>query len=570
VGAFEHVDIELEGGEPLSATISRRHLLKLAFAGTALGLAQACAQATPSPTAAPIPAATTAPAPAATAAPAATQAPASASQATAAATAAAVTPKTGGAWTVARTPRITNFNALYMTRGHFAYLRALYNTPIRLDQKGEPQPELATAWQFSPDNTKLTLKLRPGAKFHSGREIEAEDFKFTWQYATKPENSASLLAMFLLIKDVKTPDKSTVELYFDKPSPLVWDMLDLLFIYDKDGVGNIAKTDVGSGPFMVDKYVPPDEITMKRFPDYWDKGKPYLDQYRLVSIPDTATLSINLESKTVEAIWAPDFKDAARLKDQKGFVATDGPGSQGMCFVGANFARPPFDNKKVRQAVNYAINRERVERVVFEGLVKSTCVLWPKGSLGNFDDLEGTYKYDLNKAKALLAEAGMGSGFKTTIETSRQVNPVLFGIAQILQADLASIGIDAKIEDVESTLHTKRINTGDYDLCVHNYGRANRDPGTTLMGGADWQSTKEGGKNMPDNPQWVQWRDDAATTMDKDKRRATYRQLQQWMLDESFKMPVIGNVSYWVYQDKVKDLRFTSESSPLADLVWVG
>lgn len=552
-------------------SITRRRFLILSSGAASLAWLQACsAPQQPSPTAAPKAAtsapATAAPKAAATTAPAATVA-AAATQAPAAAKAAE--PNRGGAFKVARTARITNFNAFYMTRGHFAYLRALYNTPIRLDEKLEPQPELATSWQLSPDGTKLTMKLREGVKFHSGKELTAEDVRFSWQYALVPETSASMRSSFLLIKDVKAPDKTTVELYFDKPNPMLLDALDLLFVYDKGGVDNIAKTDVGSGPFMVDKYVPPNDVYMKRFAGYWDKGKPYVDEFHLLSIPDTATLAINLESKAVDAIWAPDFKDVARLKGQKGMVATDGPGSQGMCFVGAKWDRPPFGDKRVRQAINFAIDRERIERVVFESLVKSTCVLWPKGSLGYFENLEGKYKYDLNKAKALLTEAGQGSGFKTTMETSRQVNPVLFGIAQILQADLAKIGIEAKIEDVESTVHTKRIVAGDFDLCVHNYGRANRDPGTTLMGGQDWQPTTEGGKTIPDYPDWVKWRDEAATTMDKEKRRAAYLKIQEWMLDECYKMPVIGNVSYWLYQDKIKNLRFTSESSPWADVVWL-
>lgn len=550
-------------GSTTRESISRRSLLKACSTGAAGAILAACAPAA-------LPSSPTAPPAASTAAPVAqpTQAPAVVPKATAAATVAAG-PKKGGKFIVARTPRITNFNALYMPRGHFGFLRALYNTPIRLDEKMEPQPELATSWQFSPDGTKLTLKLREGVKFHSGKEVTAEDVRFSWQYALVPENSASMRSSFLLIKDVKAPDKTTVEMYFDKPNPLVLDALDLLFVYDKSGVDNIAKTDVGSGPFLVDKYIPPNEVYMKRFADYWDKGKPYVDEFHLLSIPDTATLAINLESKAVDAIWAADFKDVGRLKDQKGMVATDGPGAQGMCFVGAKWDRPPFDNKKVRQAINYAIDRERIERIIFEGLVKSTCLLWPRDSLGYASDLEGKYKYDLDKAKALLAEAGQGSGFKTTIETSRQVNPVLFGIAQVLQADLAKIGVDAKIEDVESTVHTKRIIAGDWDLCVHNYGRANRDPGTTLMGGQDWQPAQEGGTSFPDDPQWVKWRDEGATTIDKEQRRAAYRKIQEWMLDECFKMPVIGNVSYWLYHDKVKDLRFTRESSPWADIVWV-
>ncbi|MHB1135008.1 MAG: ABC transporter substrate-binding protein [Chloroflexota bacterium] len=546
--------------------LTRRDLLKLGLGSAGVLLAGACAPAPAQPTAAPTAAATKA----ATSAPAATAAAAATKAATQAPAATKVAePKRGGVFKVARTPRITNFNAFYMTRGHFGFLRALYNTPIRLDEKMEPQPELATSWQFAPDGTKLTLKLREGVKFHSGKEMTSEDVKFSWQYALLPENSASMRSSFLLIKDIKTPDKTTVEMYFDKPNPLIYDALDLLFVYDQAGVANIAKTDVGSGPFTVDKYLPPNEVFMKCFPDYWDKGKPYVDEFHLLSIPDTATLAINLESKAVNAIWAPEFKDVARIKAQPGMVATDGPGSQGMCFVGAKFDRPPFDKKKVRQAINYAIDRKRIERVIFEDLVKSTCVIWPEGSLGHFADLEGSVKFDLEKAKALLSEAGVGGGFKTTIETSRQVNPVLFGIAQILQADLAKIGVEAKIDDVESTVHTKRIVAGDFDLCVHNYGRANRDPGTTLMGGQDWQPKSEGGNSVPDFPDWVKWRDEGATTLDKDKRRAAYRKIQEWMLDECYKMPVIGNVSYWLYQDKVKNLRFNSESSPWADVVWI-
>jgi len=478
-------------------------------------------------------------------------------------------PKRGGILKIARSPRITNFNALYMTRGHFAFMRALYNSPLRLDDRLEAQPEIASSWQFSPDGTRMTLTLRQDVKFHSGRDLTSEDIKFTWEFARLPETSASMLPAFELIKEIKTPDRYTAELYFDKPNPLIFDTLDLLFIYDKSVVGNIAKVDAGSGPFRVDKYLPPDEVYMTRFAGYWDKGKPYVDEYHLKSIPDAAALALNFETQTVDAIWAANFKDVARLKDHKGIVATDGPGSQGMCFVAAKPDAGPLSDKRVRQAINYAIDRERCARVVLENLVTPTCVMWPRGSLGHFADLEGKYSFNLEKAKALLAEAGYPKGFKTSIVLSRAVNPVLYGFGQILQADLAKLGIEAKLEDLESTLITRRIIGGQYEIAVHNYGRANRDPGTTLMGDQLWRTHKEGGKTMPDFPDYGNWRDEAARTMETQKRQALYRKIQEWVLEESFVMPIAGNVSYWLYRDHIRDLKFTRESSPWADVVWL-
>jgi peptide/nickel transport system substrate-binding protein len=478
-------------------------------------------------------------------------------------------PKRGGVLKIARSPRITNFNAFYMTRGHFAFMRALYNTPLRLDDRLEPQPEIASSWQFSPDGTRMILRLRQDVKFHTGRDLTSEDIKFSLEFAKLPETSASMLSAFDLIKDIKVPEKYTAELYFDKPNPLIFDTLDLLFIYDKSVVDNIARVDAGSGPFRVDKYIPPDEVYMTRFAAYWDKGRPYADEYHLKSIPDAAALALNFEAQAVDAVWAPTFKDAARLKGQKGIVATDGPGAQGMCCVAVRPEAGPLSDKKVRQAINYAIDRERCARVILENLVTPTCLMWPRGSLAYFADLEGKYSYNPEKAKALLAEAGHPNGFKTSIMLSRAINPVLYGFGQILQADLAKLGIEARIEDVESTLYTRRILGGQYEMAVHNYGRANRDPGTTLMGDQVWRTRKEGGKLVPDFPDFGNWRDEAARTMETQRRQALYRKIQEWILEESFVMPIAGNVSYWLYRDHVRDLKFTRESSPWADVVWL-
>lgn len=548
----------------------RQFLVGFSSAGLLAVLVACSPAAQPAPTTASK--ATEAPKPAATSAPAAaaTQAPKPATQAPAVTAAPAATVKKGGTITLARTARITNFNPLYSARGHFALPRPMYNALVRLDQNLQPKPDLAESWQLSPDGLTMALKLRQGVKFHSGRDFTSEDVKITWQWACDAQNAAMLRTVFLFIKDVKTPDKYSVELKFDRPCPMVYDALDALWVLDKTKIDALPNTDAGTGPYMVEKYVPPDEVYCTRFPDYWDKGKPYIDKYVLKSIPDESALSLNLESKALDGIWAPPYQDVARLKTQPGYVVNPGLAVPSNFVVMTKVTVKPFDNKKVRQAINHCIDRERIVKTVTMGLTEPTWLHWTKGSWAYFPDMEGRYKYDLEKAKQLLAEAGYANGFETTMTLSKQVNPPQFGIGQIVQGDLAKVGIKAKIEDVESTLYTKRIQGGEYEMAVNNYGRINRDPSTMMNGNPHFRVKSEAGSHLGyENAEYVAWRDEAATITDQEKRKALFRKIQEFLLEESFMMPVTWNQSFWIYRDYVKDLTFNSEWSPYVGDAWL-
>ena len=548
--------------------LTRRDVLKAGALVAASPLLAACAQPATTPTqapaatAAPKPAATTAPAPAATVAPqpAATQAPAAA---------ATKAPKTGGTLTVARPINMKDFNGVDMARGNMSWFKSIYGYLVRLDKDLNPQPEMAESWQFSPDGLTMTLKLRQGVKFHSGRDFTSEDVLFSWQYGKDPTTgSPQMRQLFNLIKDVKTPDKFTAELKFDAPNPLVFDVLDTLCMFDKTAVDKISTRDAGSGPFMVTNYVPGQEFVAKRFPDYWQKGQPYMDEVIFKVIPDPATLVINLETKAVDAIWSMALTDVPRLKTLPGLVAEPGAGAQGMFQIMAK-NKGPLAEKKVRQAINFAIDRERIVKQVMSGTIEHTCLLWPKVSWAYFADLEGTYKYDLEKSKQLLAEAGFADGFNTSILCSQKSNPPLLGIAQIVQADLAKLKINAKIEDVDATVFESRAPKGEFELIAHNYGRVNRDPGTTMAGAVVFYNKDQNGPVGFDLPEFVKARDTAVRLLDREQRKPYYRKIQEIMLDESFLMPIAGNQSYWVYHNYVKGVSYSRESSLFTVDMWL-
>ena len=209
---------------------------------------------------------------------------------------------------------------------------------------------------------------------------------------------------------------------------------------------------------------------------------------------------LNLETKMLDAIWAPALHEVARLRAQPGLVADPGAGAQGMFHLMANVTKGPLASKKVRQAINYAINRERCVKTALAGTIEPTCLMWPRGSWAYFADLEGRYSYDLTKAKSLLTEAGYPNGFETSIILSQKDNPPQFPIGQIIQGDLAKIGIRTKIEDLDSTVYNTRILKGDFELSVHNYGRANRDPGTMLAGAVIWYPRRRRARSASTRP----------------------------------------------------------------------
>ncbi|MHB1416461.1 MAG: ABC transporter substrate-binding protein, partial [Chloroflexota bacterium] len=338
--------------------LTRRNFLKLSTAAVGVGLLQACspdAEPTPAPQptavkpAAQVPQAPTAvPAQAPTAAP--TQAP------TAAPTKPAG-PKKGGTFTLAYTPTIMEFNPVKLDPGNYAFQRAMFNTLAHYDPQLNLVPELAEKWDFSADGKTVTFKLREGVKYHSGREFTSEDVKASWEFASTDPNT-TMRVLFTAIKNVETPDKYTAVFKYDNVYAGVFDTLDTLYIIDKETIADRAKTAVGTGPFKFDKYQPNDRLEMVPFADYWDKGKPHLDRYIIRTIPDAPSMVISLETGAVDAIWQPSYIDLVRLKESGGkYVADMGaPGAQ-MYNLAINVKEKPFDNKKVRQAMAWALDR---------------------------------------------------------------------------------------------------------------------------------------------------------------------------------------------------------------------
>ncbi|MCC7370815.1 MAG: ABC transporter substrate-binding protein [Chloroflexi bacterium] len=563
---------------------TRREFLMLGGATVAVVLSQACSQPSApaaKPTAAPaVQVAPTTPpqvpksalqqataAPAGQAAPVATQA-AAAAPAKPTAAPAPANVRRGGTLTVAKPSPMREFDPFQVSPGHYTWMRAIWNSPVHYDAALTPQPELAESWQFSPDNLEMTLRLRKGVKFHSGREFVSEDVKFTVNFAAS-NDKASLRSAYQTIKEVKTPDPHTAILRFDKINPGVFDILDTLYIMDRDTIDQIGKTAIGTGPFKLDRYVPNDRVEMSAFKEYWEPGKPYVDKFVVRQIPDLSAMAINLESGEVDAVWQVNFPDLVRLRDSGKFVADLGaPGAFKFAFE-LNLKREPLQNKKVRQALAWAVDRKRFTETGLYSLVEPTPLLWPEHSWAYFKDLESRIGFDLERSKALLAEAGFANGFDLEILGSSAIGPGHGALLQVIQSDLKKIGINARINEMDPAQVSDRLEKADMMSTVHTFGRGNRDPGSVFAGTKSLYSAKEGGWTNIENDEYDKLRADLQSTLDRDARQKICRRIQEIMLDECFNNPVAYQPRSWVLAPYVKGLTYNMDNTPYVSDMWL-
>lgn len=540
-------------------------------AGTALVALTGC-QSPPAATATPNPAPTPAQSVAPTAPPAAgnpTAAPAQSSAHASTTSSAAGQPKTGGQAVLAIPVEVVNYDP-FLGAGTHGYMlaRGVYNTLTRYDNHLKPQPELASSWQFSSDGLQITLNLRHGVKFHSGREFTADDVVFTLQKAQDP-TYAALNRGLVAPLSATAKDKYTVVFSTKTPYAAVFDALDGLFIIDKDTAQpHFLQKAVGTGPFKQGARVPGDYARFDRFDGYWNKPA-YLDSFELKTMSDIQARAINFESKAIDMVWQLDYPDYIRLQKTNHYDML--PGAEGAIYydITINTTRPTFKDKRVRQAINWSIDRQRFVNVVLKGIVAPTSIPFPKASFAYDEALATKFHKDLNQAKSLLKQAGADKGFTATLMTSSKRTPGFSDLAQMLQADLKTVGVNLTIQDLEPTVYDRNFPKGEFDIALHTFGRANKDPATLFGGAIVWYTNPKTNPSHFQSDQYAKLVEQGATTIDVAKRKEIYHQITLLIQDECFCIPVASQPRVFGTQKYVQDFAYTLDNMPLWHRLWL-
>jgi ABC-type transport system substrate-binding protein len=330
----------------------------------------------------------------------------------------------------------------------------------------ELEPDLAQSYTVSDDGLTYTFILRDGIKFHNGRAVTSADVKYSLERAVNPATQSPGGGYFGMIagyddltggkaselSGITTPDDKTVILKLTRPDATFLHLMAINFAYivpkevvEAEGA-DFGKKPVGTGAFKVVNWTPGQSLELERFADYYRKGLPYLDKLTFEFGQDPTVAVLRLKKGEIDIVGdgipPAQFTEVMADPANKNLIAEGEQLHTG--YVTMNVTTAPFDNVKVRQAVNMAINKDRIVRLINNRAAPATQAL-PPAMPGYNPDNKG-YAYDPEGAKKLLAEAGVGEGFTTELYAMNvDPNP---RIAQAIQQDLAAVGIKAEIRSL--------------------------------------------------------------------------------------------------------------------------
>jgi peptide/nickel transport system substrate-binding protein len=369
----------------------------------------------------------------------------------------------------------------------FRLLELIYEPLVNLDADLNVVPSLAESWDFADDGMTLTLNLRQGVKFHNGADFTAEDVVATFNRILDEATGAAARANYLNIASIDTPDDYTVVFNLSQPDvPLLAALATTnAAIADSADIesGNIATVANGTGPFKLENWTPEETTTLSANADWWGDG-PNVDGIEIRIIPDETSILAALRAGTIDFALLNDPLVATLLKDDPNIVLNRVP-AIAYHVLQLRAAVPPLDKLEVRQAISCAIDRQEVLDTASLGEGKVTGPLTMAAFALPTDELL-CYQKDLDKAKELMAAAGMSDGFTLKVIAANAEPPTALSEAQNIQAQLAEIGITVEIESMELSVYVDRWLKGDFEAAVAlNGGRP--DPYT--MYARYWQTT---------------------------------------------------------------------------------
>ncbi|SMO92714.1 peptide/nickel transport system substrate-binding protein [Thalassovita litoralis] len=427
----------------------------------------------------------------------------------------------------------------------------IFASLLRYDTDWTPQPYLAQSWETSADGKSVTLHLVQNATFHDGTPVTSADVAFSIMTikANHPFKS-----MFAPVEAVETPDAHTAVIKLSQPHPALLLALSpaLAPILPKHvyGDGQDPKSHpanaapVGSGPFMLEEFTPGEAIVLKKNPNFFIDGRPKLDEIIIRIIKDPSALLIAMENGEADMYpYMAGSQEFKRLEKVDSLTITD----QGYAGIGPiswlafNTASPKLSDPRVRQAIAYAVDRNFITKALHRGVSKPQRSPIIESS-PFFDETIPAYDVDLDKAKALMAEAGFADGMDLTIDFIPGSKEQQQSVAEYMKSQLKKIGINIEVRAApDFPTWAGRVGGHDFELSmdiVFNWG----DPVigvhrtylcSNIKKGVIWSNTQSYCNDQVDS-----LLNAAAVELDPAKRKAMYAEFQQIVATD---MPV-----YWI------------------------
>ncbi len=425
----------------------------------------------------------------------------------------------------------------------------LYNGLVRYDKNLVPEGELAESWEISADNLTITFHLRKGVKWHDGAPFTSADVKFNYELYVDPKTPTAYAESFKQVTRVETPDPYTFVAHYEKPyapALISWGMSvhpKHLLAGQEVTKSSLARKPIGTGPYKLADWQAGEKIVLEANPDYFE-GQPYIKRVVYRIIPDISTQFLELQTGSL------DFMGLAPLQFDR---QTDTPAFRrlynkfrylnfGYTYLGYNLNRPLFRDKKVRQALAYAINKEEIIEGVLLGYGAVATGPYKPGTWVYNADVP-RYDYNPEKARELFQAAGWtdsdgdgvldkdGRKFAFTIVTN-QGNDLRSKTGEIIQRRFKDVGVEVKLRVIEwATFLKEFINPGNFDATILGW-TGGPEPDQFNI----WHSSKIGPRQLNfigfKNAEVDQLLEEGRRVFPPQQRKAYYDRFQEILAEE--------------------------------------
>lgn len=412
-------------------------------------------------------------------------------------------------------------------------LHVLYESLVDVNEDSQFTPGLARSWSVARDGLSVTFRLQPGVKFHDGTEFDANAVKWNIERVMDPATKSEHQSRFTeAIQSVDVVDKHTVRFNLKQAFPPL-----LSVLIDRPGLmvsptaarklgADFARNPVGTGPFRFVEWVPGNRVVLEKFPGYWQAGKPLVGGMTFLDVPEPAVRLAKLRAGELDLIYDVAARDVAALAGDQAFRVVE---SRGMRFdsIQLRVDVPPFDNRALREAIALAIDRNEIHQVIYQGAGKPSGKLFAAGWWANPE--YGGMAYAPERARQKLAEAGYPNGVNLTLYVPSASDDLRTG--ELIQAQLAKVGIKAKIQLVDPNDHYVKVLRGEISFTAPMRWTPYTDPHELAW--ILFHSKGYANSSKYRNPEVDKLLEAGLSSYDENARRRAYREAERLIVEDA-------------------------------------
>ena len=431
-------------------------------------------------------------------------------------------------------------------------------TLVARDNEANYHPWLATSWETSEDNLLWTFHLRDDVTYHDGRPLTAADYAWTITRLLDPETGAPQAGRLRSVSHAVAVDDTTLEVHMKEPFPLLLEHLSNTGVvqpyhpefYEEAG-DQFGRTFVGVGPYVLEEVSTGESVTLVRNPDFnWgppfvmNQGPYNIERLKFVIIPEPSTVLAGLETGEIDYAGV-QAADVAYLRSLDHLTVLEAPWQGMYPALHLNLGKAPFDDIRVRQALNHAVDRQLLVEVILEGHGRPQFGPLSSTIGGYWEGVEEIgYRYDPDRARELLAEAGFADGLELEFKC---LTPSFNTLCEVMQQQFSDVGITASITLVEAGVFFGDALAGNYDIMTLGYGASESD---ILY---RWFHTSRVGALNPSHA------DDAELDRILDNTRSDIANRDMWvdeaqrhMVEQAYVVPIYGPLTFVAVNNRVQ------------------